>query len=62
MAPQASTKCGLLPPDHQRIGSCTREPTGLAPPSTAVPVSLPAKRRRKSRMSPFFQPQTQEKK
>jgi hypothetical protein len=22
MAPQASKKCGLLPPDHQRIGSC----------------------------------------
>ena len=21
MAPQASTKCGLLPPDHQPIGS-----------------------------------------
>ena len=23
MVPQASTKCGLRPPDHQRIGSCT---------------------------------------
>ena len=23
MAPQASKKCGLLPPDHQQIGSCT---------------------------------------
>ncbi len=23
MAPQASKKCGLLPPDHHRIGSCT---------------------------------------
>ena len=56
MAPQASKKCGLLPPDHHRIGSCTREPTGQAPPSAAVPVPLPAKRRRKSRMSPFFQP------
>lgn len=23
MAPQASKKCGLLPPDHHRIASCT---------------------------------------
>ena len=23
MAPQASKKCALLPPDHPRIGSCT---------------------------------------
>ena len=23
MAPQASEKCGLLPPDHQQIGCCT---------------------------------------
>ncbi len=23
MAPQASEKCGLLPPDHLQIGSCT---------------------------------------
>jgi hypothetical protein len=23
MAPQVSKKCGLLPPDHHRIGSCT---------------------------------------
>ena len=23
MGPQASKKCGLLPPDHQRIASCT---------------------------------------
>jgi len=23
MAPQASKKCGLLPPDHQRIGCFT---------------------------------------
>ena len=22
MAPQASKKCGLLPPDYKRIGSC----------------------------------------
>ena len=22
MAPQASKKCGLLPPDHQQIGCC----------------------------------------
>ncbi len=23
MVPQASEKCGLLPPDHQQIGCCT---------------------------------------
>ena len=23
MAPRASTQCGVLPPNHQRIGSCT---------------------------------------
>jgi hypothetical protein len=70
MAPQASKKCGLLPPDYHRLAFCTNngldsgqvpgtffalvplwltrmEPKGLAPPSAAVPVPLPTKRRRK---------------
>jgi hypothetical protein len=41
MAPQASKKCGLLPPDHQQIGCCARNGINSEP----VPGSISQQRR-----------------